>query len=154
MSIIKSCTRKVACTTGDTSVEKIARLMRAEHMGCIIIVDESKHPIGLVTDRDLVMEIVAENLPPDSMLVEDIMTMDPVTIDENDDLTETLEKMRAKAVRRAPVVDATGCLTGIVSVDDILTYLGGELNNIITLINKGRIKERRERGIKPPLYFS
>lgn len=146
MSIIQNCTRPVTYLDDDANIHQVARMMRSQHVGCIVIVDSQGRPEGIVTDRDLVMEILAENIPADSVLVRDIMTPNPVCIDQSDDLSIGLQKMRAKAVRRAPVIDEEGRLSGIISVDDIMTFLGAELNNIITLINKGRLKEKHERS--------
>lgn len=146
MSIAQTCNRNVIFIDANANISEVAEMMREKHVGSIIVVDQAGKPIGIITDRDLVIEILAKEVPPDSVILKDIMTTDPVVIKESEDISDALDKMRHKAVRRAPVVDDEGLLSGIISVDDILTELGAEINDIIALINQSRIKETKRRS--------
>ncbi len=145
MSVSKTCHRNVVYIDENAGITEVAEMMREKHVGSIIVVDQAGKPIGIVTDRDLVVEILAEEVPPEKVVLKDIMTPDPVVINENEDIADALEKMSQKTVRRAPVVDKDGLLSGIISIDDILTRLGKEINDITRLINQSRIKESESR---------
>lgn len=145
MSVAQTCNRNVVYIDENASVNEVAEMMREKHVGSVIVVDQAGKPTGIITDRDLVIEILAEEVSPDSVVLKDIMTPDPIVIKESEDISDALDKMRHKAVRRAPVVDEEGLLSGIISIDDILTTLGADINDIIALINKSRIKEAKKR---------
>src|ERR1019366_803157 len=103
------CSREVLFATRDITVQAAAELMRRNHVGTIIVVDEvqgKRKPLGIVTDRDMVIEVIAPGLDPDVIRVGDIMVQDLVTVRENDGLLDTVKVMRSRGVRRLPVVDA------------------------------------------------
>ncbi len=145
MSVAKACNRKVVYIDQNANIDEVAQMMREEHVGSVIVVDQEAKPIGIITDRDLVIEILAEDVPADSVALKDIMTYHPVVIREDEDLADALDKMRERAVRRAPVVDAEGLLSGILSIDDVLAHLGAEMNEVIALINTSRVWEIQRR---------
>lgn len=103
MSIAQACNRNVIFIDENANINEVANMMREKHVGSIIVVDQAGKPIGIITDRDLVIEILAKDVPPDSVILKDIMTTDPIVIKESEDISDTLDKLREKAVRRAPL---------------------------------------------------
>lgn len=137
MPVGELCIRQVVVTARKTSVLEAAKLMRQHHVGDVVVTDEiSGHrvPVGIVTDRDIVLEVLAQELDATSLTVGDIMTGDLITVRENDGVFQTIQLMRAKGARRAPVVDGQGVLVGIVSADDFVELLAEELNQLAKLI--------------------
>jgi CBS domain-containing protein len=143
------CVRKVVIAPRQASVWEAANLMRHYHVGDIVVTDESdgrRVPVGIVTDRDIVLEVLAQELNPASLSVGDIMTADLITVKEHEGLCQTISRMRAKGVRRAPVVNDEGVLVGIVCVDDIVELLAEELSELAKLISR---EQKREAEIRP-----
>ncbi|HVW84174.1 MAG TPA: CBS domain-containing protein [Bryobacteraceae bacterium] len=148
MTVGEICTRTVIIAPRETSVREAAKLMRERHTGDIVVADEfegKRIPVGIVTDRDIVVEVLAEHLNPDQLSVGDIMTGTMVTARERDGIFETIALMRGDGVRRMPIVDASGALVGIVSLDDILELLAEELGDLVGLIRQERRKEIEAR---------
>ena len=130
------------------SGRKRSSLMRHNHVGTIIVVDEvheKRKPVGIVTDRDMVVEVIAPGLDPDAIRVGDIMVQDLVTVRENDDLLDTVKLMRIRGVRRLPVVDAEGSLAGIISVDDLLEVLNEQMTDMVRTLGREREREAQSR---------
>ena len=111
------------------SVSDAAYLMRNEDIGALIVIDKESKPIGILTDRDLVVSVLAERIKPTDVTVEDIMTKDPVTVDEETDIFDILRILPEHSVRRLPVT-SKGKLIGIVSVDDLIVIVATELVNL------------------------
>ncbi len=107
--------------------------------------DETDYPIGIVTDRDLVVEVLAQGLAPDAVTVGDIMSNGLVVAKETDNLWHTLDRMSAKGVRRLVTVDAKGALVGILTVEDVLTALAVGLSDVTRLVQRGIAREARQR---------
>jgi len=144
MDIGELCTRKVIIASRNTSIGKAAKLMREHHAGDIVVTEESGGkvvPIGIVTDRDIVIGILARELSPEGLSVGDIMAEGLVTAKSRDGVFETIQLMRTEGIRRAPIVDATGALVGIVSLDDLLELLAEELGNLASLLRQERRRE-------------
>ena len=143
------CSREVLFATRDITVQAAAELMRRNHVGTIIVVDEvqgKRKPVGIVTDRDMVIEVIAPGLDPDVIRVGDIMVQDLVTVRENDGLLDTVKVMRSRGVRRLPVVDAEGSLAGIISVDDLLETLNEQITDMVRILSREREREIQTRG--------
>jgi CBS domain-containing protein len=122
--------------------------MRQYHVGDLVVTDQAdgkRIPVGIVTDRDLVIEVLALGLDAASLAVEDIMTRDLATVREQEGILETIGRMRAKGVRRLPVVDAQGALAGIVTVDDLVELLAGELGELAKVISREQKYEAETR---------
>lgn len=139
MPIGELCIRQVVVTARKTSVLEAAKLMRQHHVGDVVVTDDISGrcvPVGIVTDRDIVLEVLAQELDATSLTAGDIMTGDLITVRENDGVLQTIQLMRAKGARRAPVVDSQGVLVGIVSVDDFVELLAEELSQLAKLIAK------------------
>lgn len=148
MTVGEFCNREVVVAEKSANITQIARLMREQHVGDIIIIEQRaglRVPLGIVTDRDLVVEILAKEAPVESCLVGDIMSVDLVTANETDGIWETLQRMRARGVRRVPVVNATGALVGIMTADDLLELLGEELSDLVKVIASQPKRERSRR---------
>ncbi|MGI9211981.1 MAG: CBS domain-containing protein [Methylococcaceae bacterium] len=149
MSIGQFCNRDTAIVRREDSIVDVARIMRQWHVGCLVVVendDRGVKPVGIVTDRDLVIEILAAQLNPDSVTVGDIIGKNLLTAREQDGLWETLRRMQARGVRRIPVVDTDGYLVGIITQDDVLEILVGELADLVKISERGRSEEFRHRG--------
>jgi CBS domain-containing protein len=148
MTIGEICNRDTVFTTRDSSVSAAAGLMREHHVGDVVVVEEKagrRIPVGILTDRDLVVEILAKDVDMNSVTVGDVMSGELITAREGDGLYETLQRMRAKGVRRVPVVDGGGALVGIISVDDLLDLLADELTTLSRLLSREQARERQKR---------
>jgi CBS domain-containing protein len=148
MEVGKLCTVDTVCCARDESVQGAALLMRKHHVGDIVVVDDvdgERTPAGIVTDRDIVVSVVALGLDPAGLQVGDIMTDDLLTADEHDDVSVTIERMRLRGIRRVPVVGAGGRLAGIVSADDLLGFLAEEMEDLARISPYQQQHERRVR---------
>jgi CBS domain-containing protein len=130
MSIAKMCDRTVSVATPDESVWKVVCAMRDDNVGSVVVVDAARKPIGIVTDRDLVVRVLAPGLDPKRIVVESVMTQCPRTLPRSAASMEALRLMRELGVRRLPVVGVRGELVGIVSVDDLLQQVAEELGSL------------------------
>jgi len=142
------CTRSVTVAFKNTPVDGAARLMRENHVGCLVVVDEvegKRIVVGLLTDRDIVTGVVAPGLDAGTLHVEDVMTTDLVTAREEDSLIDLMRTMRRKGVRRIPVVAGQGELVGVVTLDDVLDILSQELGLLVAAINTEGQRERQMR---------
>lgn len=132
------------------SVIEAARLMRDRHVGCVIVTADAAAdgvPQGILTDRDIVVAVLALNLDPEEVSVGDVMSPGPHTVGAGDTRAEALEIMRAKGVRRLPVVDTDGRLVGIVSADDLLGLVADEVSSLARLVSREQRREREVRRI-------
>jgi CBS domain-containing protein len=137
----------VFCKRHD-SVQDAALLMRKSHVGDLVVVDQGSGelvPVGIVTDRDIVVSVIALGLDPSSLQVGDIMTDELLTAEEHDDVYETIERMRARGIRRVPVVSPAGGLTGIVSADDLLEFLADEMSELSRISGHQQAREKSAR---------
>lgn len=119
--------RPVVMATLDDTVFDVACQMRDEHVGCVVVVRDGR-PVGMLTDRDIVLRVVAQGLDAQAVLVSSIVTYEAMTIMRTDGFETALKTMREHGVRRVPIVDADGRVTGIVTADDLIALLGRELS--------------------------
>jgi CBS domain-containing protein len=148
MSVGNFCNREVVIARRDDGIVEIARLMRRHHVGSVIICEEMhghNRPVGIVTDRDLVVEVMATSVDEAGVSAGDIMSYELLTAREQDGLWEVMQRMRARGVRRVPVVDKDGGLLGILTADDIIELLAGELGDFAQVIVR---EQRREREVR------
>lgn len=142
MTVGRICNRDVVVTRADDTIQSVAGLMKEYHIGDIVVVEEQDGgrvvPLGIVTDRDVVVEVIAAGVAPEALSVGDIMSFELVTAHEDDSLWETLQRMRVNAVRRIPIVDGDGALVGILTLDDLLELLAGELSDLARVANRQR----------------
>lgn len=143
------CTREVAIAFRHTDLVTAARLMRECHVGALVVVDETqglRTVAGVLTDRDIVISVVAPELHPADLNVGDVMSNKPVTAAEDASLIDVLRSMRAHGVRRIPVVGAQQVLVGLVTLDDILEVLAQEVGLLAATIGRGIERERTQRA--------
>lgn len=119
----------------DQSVGNLASIMKDENIGSVIIEDEDR-PVGIVTDRDLVLEVLEPRHDPSEVTAADIMSETPTTVRADEGILEATAAMDEKGVRRLPIVDDDGTLTGIVTLDDLMVLLTDELDNLVGVIER------------------
>ena len=130
MAISEFCHRDVVCATRETTVTEAANLMRQHHIGDVLVVERrggKQVPVGIVTDRDIVVEVVAAGTDPRLLKLGDLRLAPLVTVTENASYAETVSRMSVEGVRRMPVVGADGALAGIITLDDMLWQLAAPL---------------------------
>lgn len=142
------CTLDAVSCGRDTNSLEAARLMRQHHTGDLIVVDDpqgDRTPVGIVTDRDIVVEVLAAERDPATTPVSEIMPARLVIASAAEDVSEAVERMRLHGVRRLPVVDRDGSLLGIVTLDDILTLHAGQAATLAAIVAKEQTREQRSR---------
>lgn len=140
--------RVVVVAEPRTPVARVAQLMRENHIGAVIVIEDAaprNRPVGLITDRDLVIEVLAMDVNPQTLTAGDVMTADPQTIRESDAVSDAVETMRRVGVRRLPVVDAENRLVGIVTFDDLVEVLAQELTGLAGTIRREQHTEAKAR---------
>lgn len=148
MSAGEYCNRDVVVAQAGTSVHEAAQLMRTHHVGNLVVVDlpaNGARPVGIVTDRDIVIEVVATGASVDSLTVGDIMSAEIATVKEDTKLMDAIALMRSKGIRRLPVVDNHGSLAGILTVDDVIELVAEQLNDLTKLISVEQRHETKQR---------
>ena len=148
MPVSEICNREVVYALRENSTLEAAKLMRQHHVGDLVVVDDKagvKVPVGIVTDRDLVVEIMGPELDPNAITVGDIMTPELAVVKEDEGLYESIQYMRAIGVRRLPVVSSNGGLVGILTLDDMLELLAEELSMLAKLVGHEHEKESINR---------
>lgn len=148
MSILEFCRRDVAVVEKNSTVVEAARKMRELHVGDVVVCEKNDghfKPIGVLTDRDIVVGVIAMEIPIDSVRVEDVMMPSLVTAPVDTDVAEVVRLMETYGVRRLPVVDEKGSLAGIVTSSDLLGVLGEEILALSRLPARQREKEQEIR---------
>lgn len=148
MSVAEFCKAEVAVVEKNSSIAEAARKMRESHVGDVVVCERQNgvaKPIGILTDRDIVVGLIALDIPTDSVRVEDVMTPALVTVTRAMGVNETIRLMETYGVRRLPVVDDDGALIGIVSSGDLLELLGQELMSLSKLPAQQMLKEQEIR---------
>jgi len=144
MNIGEICSRVVVLARRDTPLSEVAKLMREHHVGSVVVVEESERgrlPLGIVTDRDIVIEVIAMDLECRTVTAGDIMAGDLVTVQEDEDILDVLRLMRRRGVRRVPVLTASGTLAGLVALDDVMEVLAEEFDDLSKAIVSEQSKE-------------
>ena len=148
MKVGEICIREVAIIERDESIHEAARLMRQYHVGDVVVVRRAgarNIPVGILTDRDIVVELVALGVDMDKVTVGDAMSYDLLTVKEDDDFFEVVGKMQEQGVRRIPVVDKDDGLVGIVSVDDMIELFTEHLAKFPRVFHRGLAMEVETR---------
>lgn len=143
------CNREVVVVERAASATDAARMMRGYHVGDLVVVEArngERVPVGILTDRDLVVEVMAQELDPQAVTAGDLMSYELTKAWEQDDVEQALELMRSRGIRRLPVVDEFGALIGIVTVDDLLEYVGEQLSDLVRVAGR---EQQRERALRP-----
>ena len=151
MTIGAICSREVVFVRRGQSVRVAAELMRQHHVGALVVVDERddgpRIPAGVVTDRDIAVAVVAKGLDADGVRAEELMSGEVATARETEGVSACIARMRARGVRRMPVVDARGALVGIVTADDLLELLAEELSGLAHTVANEQRREARVRVV-------
>lgn len=148
MPVGEICNREVVIVQRNATVLDAARLMRSHHVGSLVAIEEIsgvRRPVGLVTDRDLVVEVLAPGLDASVITIDDIVLASPITVSEHTGVFESIQYMRDKAVRRLIVVNDEGGLIGIVTMDDLLSMLAEELGQLSALVAREHARESHSR---------
>lgn len=147
MSVGAVCNREVVVTGPETSVAEAAALMREFHVGDVVVVEEGDQrlPVGLVTDRDIVVEIAALGLDPNDVAVEDIMTRELEAVPEDTEFWDAVSSMRHHGIRRLPVVNDSGGLEGILTLDDVLELTAEMLTGLVAAVSRQIDQEKATR---------
>lgn len=138
MTVGRLCTREVFFARPEETVEEAAGRMLDNNVGSLVIIDEETRPVGILTDRDLAVRVVARDLVAQKTRVEDVMTRQPETVPETLSLEVALERMKGGRRRRLIVVDEEGRLEGILTLDDMLALLVEEFESIGALLKRQR----------------
>ena len=143
MEVGTICQRLVFTVRRSDEVSRAAQLMRDKHVGYVVVVelDPLARPVGVLTDRDIVVGVVARQVDRKVVCVGDIMTVDPITTLESDSVEDALQKMRVFGVRRLPVVNDRRELVGILAMDDLLQVIAGDAQEVVNAIRKERLME-------------
>lgn len=137
MSIGEICDRNVVIVGKDDSIYTAACLMRDHCVSDVVVVESSNGinvPVGIISDRDIVVTVVAEGLSLEAVSIGDVINNQFMTANEDDDVTMTLRRLRHKGVSRAPVISQNGDLIGIFSIDHVLDMLEEQLNHVNHII--------------------
>ena len=145
MSIGDICTRDVVAADSATNLAEAARLMRDNHVGSLVVVDERnpRKPVGIITDRDIVTKVVAGEVDARTLTIGEVVVGRPLTsVPEAEPVITAFRLMRHHGVRRLPVVNSAGELAGIVSFDDLLEVESATMDDLIATMAAERIHER------------
>ncbi len=138
-------TRKVETCGANATILQAAELMRSEHVGDLVVVEYRSGepvPVGILTDRDLVVQVLAKRVDPTAVTVGDVMSRKLVIAYEGEQLEIAMERMRGAGIRRVPLVDSAGVLVGIVALDDIVERLSSTLADVSRVSHMQTIDER------------
>ena len=147
MRVGEACSRCVIVVSPATPVSEAAKLMREHHVGSIVVVGDGAggQPLGIVTDRDFVVEVLSAGIDYRTVSVGEIMAPKLVRATEDESVLDALHRMRAHGLRRLPVVNAAGDLVGIVTFDDLLEIIAEELDDIVHAIGREQSAEAARR---------
>ena len=150
MQVGTLCQRLVFTICQSDEISRAAQVMREKHVGYLVVVEPNPvrgipRPVGVLTDRDIVVSVVAREVDPKTVRVGDIMTPDPVLAAEWESMEAALQKMRQFGVRRLPVVNGYRELVGILAVDDVLKVIAGDAQDVVFTIRTGRQMEGESR---------
>jgi CBS domain-containing protein len=148
MTVENLVTRHVATVDTNATVVDAARAMRNRHVRALVVT-QGQRPVGMITDRDLVVSILAMDLAPTGITAGDVMTTHPFTLRPEEDADAAIRRMRGLGIRRAPVVDSKGQLCGLFAIDDYLEHLANGLREVSILIAQERREEEKSRAALP-----
>ena len=136
MHVGQICTRSLVTCNRDTSAAELARKMRDQHAADVLVVEDRAGrlaPVGLVTDRDLVVEVIARGKDPEQVRASDLMCADLETVLDSELVYDAIWHMRKRQILRLPVVDLHGALVGLLTASDVAEFLASELSEVSRL---------------------
>ena len=151
MAIGEICSREVVVLKRGENIRTAAELRRQHRAGSLVVVEErngNRVPAGIITDRDIVVAVVALGLDPETIRVEDVMSQDLISVRESAGVAETTEVMRKNGIRRLPVTGGNGALVGIVAADDLQALLAEEMSALAKMVSR---EHKREAEIRKKL---
>ncbi len=137
MNVADVMTRNVTYVAEDTSLVDVARIMRKDHVGDVVVTrrgEPASRPVGILTDRDIVIQVIAEEAELSALTAGDAMSRELVTVSDSASLVEAVTQMGQHGIRRLPVTDTDGLLIGVLSLDDVLAQLGALLDNLADVV--------------------
>lgn len=149
MSAGEYCNREVIVLGRDESLRAAVNLFRQYHVGSLLVVEDNrgvKVPVGILTDRDIVIEVIAEDVDIDAVTVGDVMCGNLITVREATSLLDALGLMQGNGVRRVPVIDERGGLLGILTVDDVIELVAEQMTRLAGVITNELRYERQRRA--------
>jgi CBS domain-containing protein len=148
MLLQEVCVLDVVCCSRETGIVEAAQMMRKHHVGALIVVDEPsgrRIPAGIVTDRDIVVEVLGNDLDPSQTTVAQVMSSKLVIAQETEDTAVGVERMHLHGVRRLPIVNHSGSLVGVFTLDDAVKLLAERAAEFVDIATKAHTHERRTR---------
>ena len=148
MNIEEICSRVVVVALPATTVHEGARLLREHHVGALVVIDsrQNSRPLGIVTDRDMVVEVLAMGIDPAKLPLGKLVSRNAVSVNASEGVLETIKLMQSEGVRRVVVVDNAGALVGIVSFNDLVPYIAEALTGLSEAIVGAQHREREMRS--------
>lgn len=128
--------KPVITASARMTIAEAARAMKQKNVGALVVVNAGR-PLGVLTDRDIVVDVVASGKDPDAVRVEDVMRKKPATLREDLGLMDAARIFAKTGVRRLPVVDRAGRVSGIVALDDLMMLLGNEMGLVAGALAAG-----------------
>jgi CBS domain-containing protein len=137
MSLERFCRKPVVTIAPGQTVHEVAREMRDKHVGAVVVAEDGR-PVGIVTDRDLVMRAILEGRDPSTTPVKEIMSRNPTIVRSDQKIDDAIVTIRQAGVRRVPIVDDTGMMVGMIALDDLVVLMAGELGMAVAAVQCNR----------------
>ena len=141
LKVIDMAVHDVATITADKNIQECAAQMRTEHVGSLVVINDERKPIGMITDRDIAIEVVARKLDPVKLTVKDVMTAPVVTATPNEGMVTALARMREFGIRRLPIVSEEGAIVGVISNSNLIEELSELLGGLVRNIHSSKTRE-------------
>lgn len=142
------CVRRVVTVERRTSVRDAIALMRDQHVGDVVITEphpSGEAPVGILTDRDIVLELLAREVDLDAVTCGDVMSYELATVDAEDEILDAIQAMQSRAVRRLPVLGHNGELAGMLSLDDLVAALSEAIGGLWPVVRRQQRVEKERR---------
>ena len=146
MTVGRICSRQVVTVNRDMTVAKAAQSMRGRHVGALLVTNKENIAIGIITDRDLTLDVLAVGGDPIASKVNDLMSTPLVCCQEDDSVSDAIRVMRKNGIRRLPVVNDEQHASGIFTLDDAVDHLGLMLGDLIGIMKSEFNREKKARG--------
>jgi CBS domain-containing protein len=151
MSLREIYTKDVVTVKPTATLLEAAKVMSEKHVGHLVVVDpKTREPLGVLTDRDIVRYVVASDLDAKRLKVDEIMARNPMLAFEDDGIYDIIRMMQTNGYRRLPVINTLRQLVGVVSLDDVLDLLAGELDGLAQITHRQRNKEHAGSSLFSP----
>lgn len=148
MKVGELCTRDTVFVKPEENISMVARLMDEYVVGSVVVIKDRK-PVGIITDRDITIRVVASGKNPNEIKANEVMSGPLKIVKEDESIEDAIQRMRGAAIRRLPVIDGEGFLVGIITLDDLLDFLSEEIESMSRLIRWQQEKVEKEKGITP-----